>query len=48
MKDTKRELNLYQLFDYQGVERHLEAMAAKGWSASATPSGSTVGRSRPK
>ena len=31
MKDTKRELNLYQLFDYQGVERHLEAMAAKGW-----------------
>lgn len=31
MKDTKRELNLYQLFDYQGVERHLEAMAARGW-----------------
>ena len=31
MKDRKRELNLYQLYDYQGVERHLEAMAAKGW-----------------
>lgn len=31
MKSTKRELNLYQLYDYQGVERHLEAMAAKGW-----------------
>lgn len=31
MKGTKRELNLYQLFDYQGVEHHLAAMAAKGW-----------------
>ena len=31
MKNTKREINLYQLFDYQGVERHLEDMAAKGW-----------------
>lgn len=31
MKDRRRELNLFQLFDYQGVERHLEAMAAKGW-----------------
>lgn len=31
MKTIKRELNLYQLFDYQGIERHLEAMAAKGW-----------------
>ena len=31
MKDRKRELNLYQLYDYQGVERHLEAMATKGW-----------------
>ena len=31
MKTTKREFNLYQLFDYQGVERHLEAMATKGW-----------------
>lgn len=31
MKTTKRELNLYQLYDYQGVERHLAAMAAKGW-----------------
>lgn len=31
MKDTKREFNLYQLYDYQGVERHLEAMAARGW-----------------
>lgn len=31
MKSTKRELNLYQLYDYQGVERHLEAMAVKGW-----------------
>lgn len=31
MKDTKREFNLYQLYDYQGVERHLEAMAAMGW-----------------
>ena len=31
MKDRRRELNLYQLFDYQGVERHLEDMAARGW-----------------
>ena len=31
MKDRRREFNLYQLFDYQGVERHLEAMAANGW-----------------
>lgn len=31
MKDRKRELNLYQLFDYQGVERHLADMAARGW-----------------
>ena len=31
MKPTKREFSLYQLYDYQGVEHHLEAMAAKGW-----------------
>lgn len=31
MKTTKQEWNLYQLYDYQGVERHLEAMAARGW-----------------
>jgi hypothetical protein len=31
VKDRRRELNLYQLFAYQGGERHLVDRAAKGW-----------------
>ena len=27
----KRELMTYLLFDYEGIEEHLEKMAAKGW-----------------
>ena len=31
MGDFKYQLLTYGLFDYAGVERHLEKMAAKGW-----------------
>ena len=31
MGDFKYQISLYNLFDYIGVERHLEKMAAKGW-----------------
>ena len=31
MKDVKRRGNRFELYDYQGVESHLESMAAKGW-----------------
>ena len=31
MRDFKYQMSIYNLFDYTGVERHLEKMAAKGW-----------------
>ncbi len=31
MRRTKRRMNLYSFYDRSGIERHLEAMAAKGW-----------------
>lgn len=31
MRQTKRRMNLYSFYDRSGIERHLEAMAAKGW-----------------
>lgn len=31
MKKTKRELNMFLSFDYEGLEKHLEEMAQKGW-----------------
>ena len=31
MGDFKYQISIYNLFDYTGVERHLEKMAAKGW-----------------
>lgn len=31
MGDFKYQLSMYNLFDYTGVEKHLEKMAAKGW-----------------
>ena len=31
MKDRIRRLEIFNLYDYQGVEEHLSAMAAKGW-----------------
>lgn len=39
MRKTKRELNLFLSFDYEGLETHLEKMAQKGWrlTAKSTP-----------
>ena len=31
MREFKYQMSIYNLFDYTGVERHLEKMAAKGW-----------------
>ena len=31
MGDFKYQISMYNLFDYTGVEKHLEKMAAKGW-----------------
>ena len=31
MRDTKRRLELFSFYDHTGIQRHLEAMAAKGW-----------------
>lgn len=31
MRDRKRCKNQYELYDYQGIEQHLNAMAARGW-----------------
>ena len=31
MAKYKYQIGLFNLFDYAGVERHLEKMAAKGW-----------------
>lgn len=31
MRNVKYRMEPYQLYDYQGVERHLEDMASKGW-----------------
>lgn len=31
MKERKYEINRYALYDYQEIEEHLSAMAAKGW-----------------
>ena len=31
MKDTKRRLEVFSFYDRAHIERHLEAMAARGW-----------------
>ena len=31
MKNVKREMNFYSIYDRQGLQKHLEEMAAKGW-----------------
>lgn len=31
MKETKRRIEFYSLYDHTGIEKHLEKMAAKGW-----------------
>lgn len=31
MREYKHQISFYNLFDYAGVEKHLEKMAAKGW-----------------
>lgn len=31
MKNVKREMNMYSIYDRQGLQKHLEEMAAKGW-----------------
>lgn len=31
MKDTKRRIELFSLYDHTNIEKHLEKMAAKGW-----------------
>lgn len=36
MKDTKRRIESFMFFDYAGVERQLEKMAAKGWRLEST------------
>ncbi len=39
MKNVKYRWNTFQLYDYQGVENHLSAMAAKGWRLEKAGSG---------
>lgn len=34
MRDLKIRVEEFALFDYSGVEKHLEKMAAKGWRLS--------------
>ena len=36
MKDKKRRVESFMFFDYAGVERHLQKMAAKGWRLEST------------
>lgn len=31
MKNTKREFSLYSFYDHTNIQKHLEAMAARGW-----------------
>lgn len=31
MKDRKTRIELFDFFDYRGIERHLEKMASNGW-----------------
>lgn len=31
MRNTKREFSLYSFYDHTNIQKHLEAMAAKGW-----------------
>lgn len=31
MRNTKRELPLFSMYDHTGMERHLEEMAVQGW-----------------
>lgn len=38
MRDKKRSLNFYLLYDRQGIKKHLEEMAEKGWMLEKTPS----------
>ena len=36
MKDYKRKLVLFKPFDYEGIEKYLEEMAAEGWRVEKT------------
>ena len=48
MKDTKRRLEVFSFYDRAHIERHLEAMAARGWllERMGNSAGSTGGSSR--
>ena len=45
MRNTKRELPLFSMYDHTGMERHLEEMAVQGWVLKKPPvsAGSTGG-----
>ncbi|MEI3361749.1 MAG: DUF2812 domain-containing protein [Oscillospiraceae bacterium] len=45
MRNTKRELPLFSMYDHTGMERHLEEMAVQGWMLEKPPvsAGSTGG-----
>lgn len=48
MRDVKYRLESYTLYDYRGVERHLEAMEAKGWRLEKTGNLWKYRRTEPK
>ena len=48
MKHVKYRLESYTLYDYRGVERHLEAMEAKGWRLEKTGNLWKYRRTEPK
>ena len=49
MRDTKRQLPIFSFYDLTGMERHLQAQAAKGWMLeSITGFGWTYRRCEPK
>lgn len=48
MKNVKYRLESYTLYDYRGVERHLEAMEAKGWRLEKTGNLWKYRRTEPK
>lgn len=48
MREVKYRLESYTLYDYRGVERHLEAMEAKGWRLEKTGNLWKYRRTEPK
>ena len=48
MRDVKYRLETFTLYDYRGVERHLEAMEAKGWRLEKTGNLWKYRRTEPK